>query len=95
VAEICVAKGSMGNANETLIVKPTVNERPVTVDGRTIANDNVDDADVEIDREPNPRAGSGVGGSNVVDDIIVHELLRDQTWTGNKSLSELLVKSMM
>ena len=60
MAEICVTKGSTGNASEMLVVEPTVDEHPVAVDGRTIANDNVDDAVVEIDREPDPRAGGGV-----------------------------------
>jgi hypothetical protein len=95
VAEICVTKGSMGNTSETLVVEPTVDERPVAVDWRTIANDNVEDAVIEIDRGPDPRAGGGVGRFDVVDDIIIHESSRDQTWTGNKPSSELLVKSMM
>jgi hypothetical protein len=95
VAEICVTKGLTGNASETLVVEPTVDERPVAVDGRTVANDNDNDAVVEIEGKPDPRAGDGVGGSDVIDDIIVHELWRDQTWTGDESSSELFVKSMM
>jgi hypothetical protein len=95
VAEICITKGSMGNASDTLVVEPTVDERPVAVDGRTIANDNVNDADVEIEPEPNPHAGSGVCCSDVVDDIIVHGSLRDQTLTDDESLSKSFVKSMM
>ncbi len=95
MAEICVTKGSMGNASETLVVEPTIDERPVAVDGHTLANDNVNNAVIEIECEPNPCAGGGVGSSDVVDDIIVHESSRDQTWTGNKSSSELFVKSMM
>jgi hypothetical protein len=95
VAEICVAKGSTGNANETLVDEPAIDERPVAVDGRPVANHNVDDDVVEIDRDPNPRAGGGVGGADVVDDIIVHGSSSNQTWTGDKSSSELLVKLMM
>ncbi len=94
MVEISVTKGSSGNASETLVVKPTVDERSIAVDGRTVANDNIDDAVIEIERKPDPRAGGGVGGSDVVDDITVHELSREETWTGNESSSELFVKSM-
>ncbi len=68
MAEICVTKGS----NEMLVVNPTINKRPVAVDGHTVANDNVNNAVVEIDREPDPRVGGGVDRSDVVDDIVVH-----------------------
>ncbi len=96
MAEICITKGSMGNASETLVVEPTVNDKcPVAVGGRTIANDNVSNAVVEIERKPEPRAGSVVCCTDVVNDIIIHGLLRDQTLTEDKLSSELFVKSMM
>ncbi len=63
MAKICFNKGSTGNANEALIDKPAVNERPVTIDGCPIANDNGDNAVAEIDCNLDPRTGGGVGGA--------------------------------
>ncbi len=85
-------------ANKLAVVERpvAVDECPVAIDECPVTNDDVVNAVVvAIERNLNPRAAGGVGGADVINDIIVQGSSRVQTRTGDDSSSVSPDNSMM